>query len=84
MPDAGSTQGIGLGMLQGLARAGADVVMHGLVTPEQARQKQAEIEGEYGVKCGQSAANVMKPAEIRYSWPSCPSFKGLSISLDCL
>ncbi|EIE26165.1 3-hydroxybutyrate dehydrogenase [Coccomyxa subellipsoidea C-169] len=61
----GSTQGIGLGMLQGLARAGADVVMHGLVTPEQARQKQAEIEGEYGVKCGHSAANVMKPAEIR-------------------
>lgn len=66
VPDAGSTQGIGLGMLQGLARAGADVVMHGLVTPEEARQKQAEIEGEYGVKCGHSAANVMKPAEIRY------------------
>ena len=26
---AGSTQGIGLGMLRGLAQAGADVVMHG-------------------------------------------------------
>lgn len=64
---AGSTQGIGLGMLQGLARAGANVVMHGLVTPEDARKKQDEIEGEFGVKCGHSAANVMKPAEIRYA-----------------
>jgi NAD(P)-dependent dehydrogenase (short-subunit alcohol dehydrogenase family) len=66
---AGSTQGIGYGMLQGLAKAGADVVMHGLVTPEDARQKQAEIEGEFGVKCGHSAADVMKPAEIRYQAP---------------
>lgn len=66
---AGSTQGIGYGMLQGLAKAGADVVMHGLVTPEDARQKQAEIEEEFGVKCGHSAADVMKPAEIRYQAP---------------
>lgn len=52
-------------MLQGLARAGADVVMHGLVTPEDAKRKQSEIEGEFGVKCGHSSADVMKPAEIR-------------------
>ena len=63
---AGSTQGIGLGMLEGLARAGADVVMHGLVSPEDAQKKQTNIEREFGVRCGHSAANVMQPAEIRY------------------
>lgn len=62
---AGSTQGIGFGMLQGLARAGADVVMHGLVTPDVAQEKQRAIESDFGVKCGHSAADVMKPAEIR-------------------
>ena len=52
-------------MLQGLARAGADVVMHGLIPPEEAQQRTADIEREFGVKCSHSAANVMKPAEIR-------------------
>lgn len=52
-------------MLQGLARAGADVVMHGLITPEEAQQRTSAVEAEFGVKCAHSAANVMKPAEIR-------------------
>lgn len=56
-------------MLQGLAKAGADVVMHGLITQEEAQQRTAAIEGEYGVRCGHSAANVMKPAEIRFGTP---------------
>ena len=62
---AGSTQGIGFGMLQGLAAAGADVVMHGLITQDEAQQRTAAIEGEPGVRCGHSAAPGMKPAEIR-------------------
>ena len=52
-------------MLQGLAGAGADVVMHGLIPPEEAQQRTADIEQEFGVRCAHSAANVMKPAEIR-------------------
>ena len=64
---AGSTQGIGLGMLRGLADAGADVVMHGLVTPEDAKAKTGEIASEFSVQCRHSAADVTKPAEIRCS-----------------
>ena len=64
---AGSTQGIGLGMLRGLADAGADVVMHGLVMPEDAKAKTGEIASEFGVQCRHSAADVTKPAEIRCS-----------------
>ena len=52
-------------MLRGLAQAGADVVMHGLVSPEEANQKTKEVTNEFGVKCSHSSANVMKPAEIR-------------------
>ncbi len=65
MGAAGSTQGIGFGMLQGLAKAGADVVMHGLIAPEEAQRRTSAVEDEFGVKCAHSAANVMKPAEIR-------------------
>lgn len=61
----GSTQGIGLGMLRGLADAGADVVMHGLVTPEDAKTKTGVVASEFGVQCRHSAADVTKPAEIR-------------------
>ncbi|KAK9825658.1 hypothetical protein WJX81_006317 [Elliptochloris bilobata] len=61
----GSTQGIGLGMLRGLAQAGADVVMHGLAKPEELQAKVTAVEDEFGVKVGHSDANVMKPAEIR-------------------
>ena len=63
---AGSTQGIGMGMLRGLAEAGADVMMHGLVTADEAKSKTAEIANEFGVQCRHSAADVTKPAEIRY------------------
>jgi len=56
-----------LGMLRGLAQAGCDVVMHGLAKPEELQAKVDAVESEFGVKCGHSAANVMKPAEIRYS-----------------
>ena len=63
---AGSTQGIGMGMLRGLAEAGADVMMHGLVTADEAKAKTSEIASEFGVQCRHSAADVTKPADIRY------------------
>ena len=40
---AGSTQGIGLGMLKGLAEAGADVVMHGLVPADEETLKGEDL-----------------------------------------
>ncbi|KAK9807872.1 hypothetical protein WJX72_011754 [[Myrmecia] bisecta] len=61
----GSSQGIGLGMLRGLAQAGADVVMHGLAPEQELKHKCREVEKEFGVKTAQSACNVMKPQEIR-------------------
>lgn len=51
--------------MRGLAAAGADVVMHGLVEPQEFRAKVDGIKGEFGVKVGHSAADVRKPKEIR-------------------
>lgn len=63
---AGSSQGIGLGMLRALASAGADVVMHGLVSTDELKQKTDALHQEFGVKVGFSTANVRKPQEIRH------------------
>ena len=63
---AGSSQGIGLGMLRALASAGADVVMHGLVSTDELKQKTDALHKEFGVKVGFSTANVRKPQEIRH------------------
>ena len=63
---SGSSQGIGFGILRGLAAAGADVVMHGLVEPQEFRAKVDGIKNEFGVKVGHSAADVRRPQEIRY------------------
>ena len=41
----------------------------GLAKPEELQAKVQAVEGEFGIKCGHSDANVMKPAEIR--WPAC-------------
>ena len=43
------------------------MVMHGLVTPEDAKAKTGEIASEFSVQCRHSAADVTKPAEIRCS-----------------
>ncbi len=57
-------------MLRGLAEAGADVMMHGLVTADEAKAKTSEIASKFGVQCRHSAADVTKPAEIRYHPPA--------------
>ena len=62
---SGSTQGIGLGMLKGLAKAGANVVMHGLLPAEEAEARCRGFRTEYKVQVGHSAADVTKPPEIR-------------------
>ena len=43
-------------MLRGLAKAGANVVMHGLMPAEQAAQRCEELGSEFGVRVGHSAA----------------------------
>jgi len=70
-----------MGMLRGLAEAGADVVMHGLVTADEAKAKTSEIASEFGVQCRHSAADVTKPAEIRYKSSLCPLIRGLVLSV---
>lgn len=71
---AGSTQGIGLGVLKGLAAAGADVVMHGLVSADEFERKTSEIQKEFGVGVDHSAADVRKPEEIRHAIPTIYGF----------
>ena len=61
----GSSQGIGFGILRGLASAGADVVMHGLVGPKEFEEKVGPIKEEFGVQVGHSNADVRQPREIR-------------------
>lgn len=64
---AGSTQGIGFGMIRGLAAAGADIVMHGLVDEKELKDKTAALAKEFDVRVGHSSANVRKPQEIRHA-----------------
>lgn len=65
---AGSTQGIGFGVLRGLAAAGADVVMHGLVGPQEFEEKVGSLKEEFGVRVGHSSADVRQPQEIRCNY----------------
>ena len=51
-------------MLRGLAQAGCNVVMHGLISGEEAATRCQELEKEYGVKVGHSAADVTQPQAI--------------------
>lgn len=53
-------------MLRSLAAAGADVVMHGLVSTDELKQKTDDLQKEFGVKTSFSTANVRKPQEIRH------------------
>ena len=62
---AGSTQGIGLGILRSLAGAGADVVMHGLAKPDVLQERTSQVAKDFGVTCGHSDADVTKPQAVR-------------------
>ncbi len=60
----GSTSGIGLGIAQGLAQAGADVVLNGFGDIAEIEKIQADIEQSTGVRTLYSAADMSKPDEI--------------------
>jgi 3-hydroxybutyrate dehydrogenase len=60
----GSTSGIGLGIAQALAAAGADIMLNGFGKAEQIEAERAGIEAKYGVKAGYNGADMSKPDQI--------------------
>eukprot|EP00891_Asterochloris_glomerata_P009061 jgi/Astpho2/9061/fgenesh1_pm.00133_%23_42_t len=80
---AGSTQGIGFGMIRGLAAAGADIVMHGLVDEKELKDKTAALAKEFDVRVGHSSANVRKPQEIRDMFTKAQDDMGRGVSILC-
>jgi 3-hydroxybutyrate dehydrogenase len=60
----GSTGGIGLALAQGLARAGCNVVLHGMDDEPAVRPRQAELEREHGVQAGYVRADLADPQAI--------------------
>lgn len=70
-------------MLRALASAGADVVMHGLVSTDELKQKTEALQKEFGIKAGFSTANVRKPQEIRHDQHSQPCAHQERFALVC-
>lgn len=60
----GSTSGIGLAIAEALAKQGANVILSGLATDDEANALQARIGAEYGVDVGFSGANLTKTEAI--------------------
>ena len=61
----GSTSGIGLGIAEALAGAGADIVLNGFGEPAEIERRRAELAEKHGVRALYVAADMAKPAEIR-------------------
>ncbi len=60
----GSTSGIGLGIAEGLAGAGANVMLNGLGDPAEIERTRAGLERNHGVRVLYHGADMTKPAEI--------------------
>jgi 3-hydroxybutyrate dehydrogenase len=60
----GSTSGIGLGIAEALARAGANLMMNGFGDAKEIAAARVRLEKEHGVTVLYSAANMMNPEEI--------------------
>ena len=60
----GSTSGIGLGIAEALAKAGANVMLNGLEDPDQIEATRAGLAQDYGTTVLYSAANMMNRDEI--------------------
>jgi 3-hydroxybutyrate dehydrogenase len=61
----GSTSGIGLGIAQTLAAAGANIMLNGFGDPAQIEIERKAFAAKYGVTVGYSGADMSKPAEIQ-------------------
>ena len=60
----GSTSGIGLAIAEGLARAGANIVLNGLGDADEIEATRAGLEKAAGTKVLFNGANMLKPEEI--------------------
>lgn len=60
----GSTSGIGLGMAQALASAGANIVLNGLGDKDQIEEIRANMSTQYDVEVIYDGANMLAPEEI--------------------
>jgi 3-hydroxybutyrate dehydrogenase len=60
----GSTSGIGLAYARALGREGVDVMINGFGKAEEIERERAAIEGEFGVRCVHSPADMTRPDEI--------------------
>ncbi|SNB75962.1 3-hydroxybutyrate dehydrogenase [Arboricoccus pini] len=60
----GSTSGIGQGIAQALASAGADVMLNGFGDKSEIEAMLEHLREAYGTRVGYSAADMTKPAEI--------------------
>jgi len=60
----GSTSGIGLAIAEAFAKQGADIVLSGLATDDEADSLKAKLTKTYGVKVGFSGANLTDPDAI--------------------
>ncbi len=61
----GSTSGIGLGIAEALAAAGAEVVLNGFGDPGQIEEVRRDLVERHGVRVAYSGADMSKPAEVR-------------------
>ena len=79
----GSTSGIGLGIAQGLAAQGANIVINGFGDAAAIEKERAGIESKYGVKCVYSPADVTKFDDIEAMVKLCEtSFGGVGILVN--
>ena len=60
----GSTSGIGHGIAEALAAAGAGIMLNGFGDPAQIEATRVSIEQRFGVKCGYNGADISKPDQI--------------------
>jgi 3-hydroxybutyrate dehydrogenase len=60
----GSTSGIGLGLAEAMARAGANVVLNGFGDAKEIATIRQRLEASHGVKVAYSPADMAKPGEI--------------------
>ncbi|HEX5453503.1 MAG TPA: 3-hydroxybutyrate dehydrogenase [Stellaceae bacterium] len=61
----GSTSGIGFGIADALAGAGADIVLNGFGEPAEIERRRAELAEKHQVRVEYIAADMAKPLEIR-------------------
>jgi len=61
----GSSSGIGLGIAEGFAKAGMNIVMNGIEAPEKVEPIRSKLEADYGIKAIYSPANLMNPEGVR-------------------